>query len=717
MRILIILISFLHFANRSHAQAIDVEAALKQSYIGKSIDVFQDADHHSFAEISRQPDLFKRSTLNVPNFGLTENNNWIRFQLVNPSSAKTVILNLSNPLVEDCMFYVVRASGVDSLHLTNLKSIDRRIYRHQFYLFDLPLAEGETVTCYLRIRSDNQILAPLSISEDRSLFTVLGNFDTRAGIYFGIMLVMLVYNLFLFFTIRDRDYIVYCHYIFWVALTQATLLGYGFRYLWTNNEWLNENMVVICGVMSGIATILFAQSFLRVRVYTPRLRWALNGTIVMYLIALSILFMHKGVVAYGIVNFTAALVSILIMITAWIVYRQNYYPARFFLLSWSIFFASILVFVAKDYDIVPYNQFTVHSVEIGSALEAVFLSFALAGKINILKKEKEVSQAQALSIAEENERIIKEQNVLLEQKVDERTFELKEANTELNSALFNLKKTQNQLVESEKMASLGQLTAGIAHEINNPINFVTANISPLQRDINMLLTASEEMENIGLSSDSVEVKRSRIDAYKEELDFDYLKMEIRQLLKGMYEGASRTAEIVKGLRIFSREDDDGLKKANINESIDSTLIILNNIMERIRVDKQYGVLSLMDCYPGKLNQVFLNIITNSIHALKKKFREGEGGILTIETVQTDHHIRVTLKDNATGMEESTKRRLFDPFFTTKDVGEGTGLGMYISYNIINKHEGDIVVNTELNVGTEFIITLPTDLKERQNNSA
>ena len=263
------------------------------------------------------------------------------------------------------------------------------------------------------------------------------------------------------------------------------------------------------------------------------------------------------------------------------------------------------------------------------------------------------------------------------------------------------------MVEAEKMASLGQLTAGIAHEINNPINFVTSNITPLNRDVDILIDFIGEMEKIGLSDLSVEEKKKQIEEQKEELDYDYLKLEISQLLKGIHEGASRTSEIVKGLRVFSRLDEDDLKKANINDGLDSTLIVINNLLSnKIKLEKVYSDIPMIECYPGKLNQVFLNIISNAIYAIDKKFGEEQGGILKISTSNNEKSIFVKIEDNGIGMDEITKKKIFEPFFTTKDVGEGTGLGMSIAYNTIKRHQGEIQVNSTPGIGTEFILELP-----------
>lgn len=708
MKLIYLIFFFTAFFSVANGQTVYMNGK-SSGYIGKRSLIFQDENNLSFDKVRKSKNLFVKSSSEVPNFGLSNANNWIYFNIVNTGSNDKAIITVANPLIDKATLFTVRKGNVDSMKLSNYDLLTSRKYPHQYYLFEINTVRNDTVECFIKINSNKQILAPVSIENQYSIFPLLNNADTRTGIYLGIMLVMLIYNLFIYFSVRDKDYLVYCHYIFWVTLTQATLLGFSYRYLWPYNNWLIENMVFVCGAMSGIATILFAKSFLHAKSFIPKLNWLLNITILLYIITLILMLSKNYLNSFKLINATAALVSILIMFSAFTVYRRGYGPAKYFLLSWSVFFISILVFVSKDYGIVPYNEFTVHAVEIGSALEAILLSFALAGKINILKKEKEVSQAQALTVATENERIIREQNVILELKVDERTSELKESNEELNNTLIDLKLAQSKLIESEKMASLGQLTAGIAHEINNPINFVTSNISPLQRDVDILLEATNHIESIGNSDYNIEEKKEKISSYKESLDFDYLILEIKQLLKGMYEGASRTADIVKGLRIFSREDDDSLKKADVNESLESAMIILNTLVEKITITREYSELPLLDCYPGKLNQVYLNIITNSIHAIKKQHAGGDGGHLLLKTFLSDGYINVLIRDNGTGMSENTQNKLFEPFFTTKDVGEGTGLGMYISYNIIKKHNGEIIVTSKETQGTEFLLLLPLNL--------
>ena len=197
---------------------------------------------------------------------------------------------------------------------------------------------------------------------------------------------------------------------------------------------------------------------------------------------------------------------------------------------------------------------------------------------------------------------------------------------------------------------------------------------------------------------------------QEDYDFEYLKEEIESLVDGISDGATRTSEIVKGLRTFSRLDEDDIKQISVEEGLNSTLVLLRNkTKDLIDIETDYEPgLPEIECFPGKLNQVFMNILSNGIYAVNaKRYEEGEQPKLTIKTRKTEgSRVSVYLGDNGIGMDEATKKKIFEPFFTTKDVGEGTGLGMSIVFKIIEKHNGTIAVNSEPGKGTEFIITLP-----------
>lgn len=279
-----------------------------------------------------------------------------------------------------------------------------------------------------------------------------------------------------------------------------------------------------------------------------------------------------------------------------------------------------------------------------------------------------------------------------------------DSKAELTQTLENLKSTQSQLVQSEKMASLGQLTAGIAHEINNPINFVYNGIDTLKVSLDDLISIIEKYDELETSKD-YKATLSEIKEMKDEYAYDDLLSDLKELVSDIKKGAVRTIEIVKGLRVFSRLDEEEMKPANVNDALDATLVLLRNkTKNKINVKKFYDdSITDINCFPGQLNQVFMNILNNGIQAIPEDRKDGE---VQLYTENQDQHVMIKIKDNGSGMSEQVKRRIFEPFFTTKPVGIGTGLGMSITFGIIEKHGGNIYCNSEEGKGTEFSILIP-----------
>ncbi|MBW4686155.1 MAG: HAMP domain-containing protein [Komarekiella atlantica HA4396-MV6] len=302
----------------------------------------------------------------------------------------------------------------------------------------------------------------------------------------------------------------------------------------------------------------------------------------------------------------------------------------------------------------------------------------------------------------------------LEQRVEERTQELEiarqsleqrveERTQELQQILQDLKETQGQLIQTEKMSSLGQMVAGIAHEINNPVNFIYGNIQCTNDYTQDLLNL------VNLYQQQYPEPVWKIEEKIEEIDLNFINKDLPSLLSSMKMGAQRIREIVLSLRNFSRLDEADMKDVDIHEGIDNTLLILNHrFHSEIEVIKKYGDLPLVECYPAQLNQVFMNILSNAIDVLlDHKGQSDKNKQIIINTLKIDDSfIQVGIKDNGFGIPQEIKNKLFDPFFTTKPVGKGTGLGLSICYQIVDKHKGKIEVTSELEQGTEFVIVLP-----------
>ncbi len=307
------------------------------------------------------------------------------------------------------------------------------------------------------------------------------------------------------------------------------------------------------------------------------------------------------------------------------------------------------------------------------------------------------------------EQALRDSRDQLESRVHERTLALQMANITLESEktrqadlIRKLGEAQNQLLQSEKMASIGVLAAGVAHEINNPVGFVNSNLSSLQRymqSLMRLLDAYEAREEHLPESD-----RSELNALRKEIDADYLREDLGSLLSESTDGLDRIKRIVQDMKDFSHVGGGDVLVANLEAGLDSTLnVVWNELKYKAEVVKEYGGVPEIECIPSQLNQVFMNLLVNAAHAIESR------GRITVRTSYENEMVTVSVSDTGGGIAAENLGRIFEPFFTTKPVGKGTGLGLSLSYSIVQKHGGRIEVDSEIGRGTTFRVILPRQM--------
>ncbi|WP_020531754.1 sensor histidine kinase [Flexithrix dorotheae] len=614
----------------------------------------------------------------------------------------------------------------------------------------------------------------VKISSIESYHQELEQRNLFQGIFQGIIWIMMVYNLFLYFYIKDKAYLFYAVYIGTMMLYFIYYYGFAIESIAKSFPQINPFIYAL----SGLATVSYFQ-FIRLFVDTKKLipfwdkilLWVIRGRLIILAVELSILSIDFNYYLVSKISTYVLLSAVLFSSILLIALLKTRSSLALYLIFGTVslkIMALLATFLLVFWEV----SFAVSFIQLGIILEILLFSFGLGYRFKINDEKRINEQQKLINQLKKSEKLRIELNQELEKKVQERTekvrehqqeialqakelvemnWELYEKNDELyktndeleitnhklsssnkelnflneklNNTLGQLKAAQVQLIQSEKMASVGLLTAGIAHEINNPINFVYAGVETLEMVLTELMEVLEHYDKIGPENSREEVIAflKDMERMKEEFDFDGNKEDAMALIKDIKEGAVRTAEIVRGLRVFSRLDEDELKTANIHDGLDSTLTLLRTQLKGgVKVVKEYDTkLPIVECYPGQLNQVFMNVLVNAIHAVKEKQDNEEGKVIISTTVHSlaiageesseneeGDFVEIRITDNGNGIPDEVKEKIFEPFYTTKDVGEGTGLGLSISHSIIEKHFGKIVAESKEGEGTSFSIVIP-----------
>lgn len=642
------------------------------------------------------------------NLGLKSHAVWLKVEIPKVQHTDDMILRIGNPTLYEVSIYD-EAGRLPQLNefvsISHNKAFENRNYSERDLLFNVPT--GSVV--YLKVLSDQPLMIPLTLGNLQKQHEISTVSNLIISMYLGILLIMFIYNLFIAIGIKSSNYYYYVFYVFFLGITHLYLSGFGFQFLWSSSLKSETIGFNIFAALSSVLALLFTQRYLKLKTYYFGVYQFFNILIAAQLFTIFLNFLDYNFLSFRI----RQALTLISAISAWIVsiavVRKAYLPAKFFTWAWSFMYLGVVVYIFSNYGWLPQNFITQHAVYIGVTLQLALLSFGLANRITSIKSDRDRLQILALKSAKMNERFIMEQNIHLEKRVEERTRALNESHNQLLDALKHLKQTQNHLIEQEKMSSLGILTAGIAHEINNPINFVVGNINPLERNLKDVLNLIDEIE-----FNAREEKHAIyefIKTKKKDLEYELIVEESMMLLEGIREGAQRTAIIVKGLKTFSRMDGESWSYFNMNTSIESSLVILKNKLSNIKIHKKLGELPEVYSQPGKINQAFLNLISNSIDAIYEKYEEQKGGEIELETYLKNEHVFVIIKDNGIGMTEETKSKIFNPFYTTKAVGQGTGLGMSIAFTIIEEHGGSIKINSVENEASEIMLKFPLNFIE------
>lgn len=704
-QVLVLLLFFALVTKGSYAQEnkLQLKNSIIGSLIGKNVGYHFESSKISITELLNRKVSFKTGTQRALNLGATNDYVWLKIPIANKTNDYNYKINIAYPIIDEITFYHPTFEGkFDSITYRENQVFSRRSVDPD-YLFDIFLEKNKTTTFYVRLKMTEQVILPIYIQSEQSNTMLIKNRSFWNGVYAGVALIMFLYNLFIYFSTKDRSYLWYVGYVLFVAATHLWIKGFSLNYIHESIS-VPGNLLTTFSCMATICGLLFTRNFLNTAAKLPLMNKGISWLISFNLLAIIIDFFISKHLGFLLMQLITSVAIFYILIMAYYLLIKKHREAYYFTAGWTVLLVGSIVFLLKDSGILPYNMFTSYAMQIASGFEMAILSLALAARINTYRKEKEEARKKEIDALKRNEELILKQRETLEQKVQERTNALRTSNDELKEALISIKKAQQKLIESEKMASLGQLTAGVAHEINNPINFVSANITPLKRGLDEVKELIKSYQL--LNKENYDTQIEAIKALEDEIDYSYLENELTEIIEGIQVGAKRTSDIVKSLKHFARADQDQKTMANVNECITSTLKIVTNKLGEIQLRKNLDQLPEINCYPGKLNQILLNLFVNAIDAIDaQSFTESEG-ILEISSKRIEKEIIITVKDNGVGIPEEAQQKLFDPFYTTKDVGKGTGLGLSLVYSFVELHNGSISFDTVEGKGTTFTVKLP-----------
>ncbi|MGB3800612.1 MAG: ATP-binding protein [Lewinella sp.] len=647
-------------------------------------------------------DVFNGSEQTIVNLPLLSKSRWwIEVKLDRPAE-DSMFLVIAQPMLPDVQFYYRQGTNDwTSFRSGYRQRMEDKVLGSRNQVFELPRGSTEV---YLSLPAVTFPL-PLSVTtlSDYVYTSTWGTF--LYGICLGLLIFVIINNLFLAISLRQWTYLHYVILVFGYATFIAITEGY-FLYIFPGMNLLdaylwNPILTMLIGISYGII-------FLEVARYGRRAYRILVGVFVYVGVYIVVCNFLPRVWVFPVSQLNSLL--IITSLTAagiFTGYRGNRlgYP----------FAAAYLIFLfAAGLEIIYINTgspeyfFGISYISTGMLIEAVILAFLLSKRFEWERLGSEAErlqvQQQLLVTTKENERIVRDQNALLEEQIRQRTLQLNQKNETLEKSLHELRLTQAKLIENEKLASLGQLTAGVAHEINNPVNFISNGVLSLQE--NSLEIAGALRSFLALQPGGDEsTNLHRLQEQNRRLRLEETLEDNDSLFRSISNGVDRTVGIIKSLRNFSRLDEGEFKEVDLNEGLESTLRILSSrIREKAEVEKDYGELPPVYCQAGKINQVFLNLINNALQSI-----DGRGVIrLTTRHLAERQQVTVSVADSGTGIPEEIRNRIFEPFFTTKPVGKGTGLGLSITYGIVREHNGSIDMKSEIGIGTTFLVTLPVN---------
>ena len=656
---------------------------ISQYDLGRYVDILEDKDGRWDISAVTSPLMagkFQRSTSDIPSFGFTNSTFWLRLRVRDDSNIARWLLEISYPLLDSVELYIPTADGGYAIKRGGDRlRFDERDFAHRNFLFNLPTHKDASDTFYLRVQTESSTILPLQIWE-REAFAVKDHHEQLAlGIYYGIVCIMVLYNFFIFLSLRDKTYLAYIIYTIVYLFFQGGVNGLTYEYLWPDSPRWNEISLPFFMAGTALVSLVFSALFLGVRRHFPRLYvfYAILCAVSLAFMGLSFLTSYSFGVRYGVV---LAIVSILTMMgTGLLSLHHKFRPARFFLVAWTVFLAGQLVgALNKGYGILPSNFFTLYCGQIGSAVEVVLLALALADRINVIQEERHKAREAtivALRKTDELNEQLRESNRTLEHKVDERTAALSDANRKLQ--------------EMDRLKS--DFLANVSHELRTPLTSVVGFAQMIKQRF---------LEEIVPRVPAADIQGQRY-AAKVDKHLDIIVSEGERLTRLIN-------DVLDLSKLEAGKIEWQMEKLSLADAMDTALSATHTLFRQKKLLLRRDV---SEPLPGavfdrdQLVQVFINLLSNAVKFTSK------GEVACSIRCEGDQLV-ASVRDTGLGIPDSELESIFDKFKqvgdTLTDKPKGTGLGLPICRQIVEHHGGRIWAESKLGQGSVFHFTLPLE---------
>jgi two-component system NtrC family sensor kinase len=655
-----------------------ITEASKNHELGPWLSILEDKDGSLTFEQVSEPGMEKRfipNTRRVPGFGFSASVYWARFHLDYQDTQNDAwFLEFAYPPMQWIDVYTV----TERFEVSHQKGgsgvrFAERPFGHHSHLFKLRLNPGDKLTVYVRIAGESSKTLPMVMRRSDAFAAFASTELLIMGIYFGTIVGLILYNLFIFNSVREPAYVWYIMFLIGFAMMALTTQGLAAQYLWPDHpHWTMHALPLLIA-----ATIMFACLFAIHFIDTASLstgvhRLMLLATWLCVPVALVAVGSSYHIAILAGAGLVVTYPILLLVVGVFAVLKGNV-SARYYLLAWVFVLVGSFATGLRAFEWVPPSLWTDYGAYIGSGAEAILLSIALAARLRWLRDEKDTARQRLLDT-------LRQQSDLLEDQVAARTHELI--------------KTQRDLVSKDRLASMGVLTAGVIHEIQNPNNFIRAGAANIAAGIEDF---EQTLPDRHLDDESRRDLAARLAALRGQVTL-------------VEDGSRRITSIVEGLRTVSQLSQAGQQECDVMDGLEKAVAMLQPVFgEAVSFHVEIAARPRILCWPEELAQVFMSVLNNACQAVVERQRQkndASRGQVRVNAQQKGRDLWVSIEDDGIGMTAEIEERAFDPFFTTREVGMGAGLGLTLSRDIVSKHAGKLLLMSEPGAGTVVRIILP-----------